>query len=179
MPFLLPVFAAIGPFLAANAPAIAAAASLAGAGATIGTDIYQARASSDAQQAQMDALAKAGAPTAQSAATATAQKASVSSAAPNIQSASGGSLSPEYWAGMLGTQTGVGADPQGQGNIQAIINQAFGLGAPGNSGFASGGTAPGGNSITDLLNKANIPGITSGGVPGDGGTVDSTLHGFS
>ena len=174
MPFLLPVFAAVGSFIAANAPAIAAVSSVVGTGVSVGETL----ANQPGGGSPMTTAAAT--PTAQTPSTTAAQKASVASAAPNIQSASGGSLSPEYWAGMLGTQTGVGADPQGQGNIQAIINQAFGLGAPGQTGLGNSGTSPSGNSITDLLANVRLP--SSGSTPGSG-IVDAalnsdTFHGF-
>lgn len=93
-----------------------------------------------------------------------AQKTAVGQALPNLQSLTGGSLSPEYAAQIGAVQSGVGNDPQATGNIQAAINQFFGLNAPGNTGLtpnASGSS--GGGGITDLLKNAGTSGASSPG----------------
>lgn len=102
-----------------------------------------------------------------------AQRASVASAAPNEQSMTGSSLSPEYYAQWAGLNTGLGNNPQAAGNIQSAINQFFGFGAPGTTGLST--TGPAGNSITDLLSRT---GATPGGSPagGGGGLLDSLLQ---
>lgn len=102
-----------------------------------------------------------------------AQKAAVASSLPNLQSLTGGSLSPEYASQWVGLNTGLGNNPQAGGNIQSAINQFFGFASPGNTGLSS--TGPTGNSITDLLSRV---GATSGTPTGGGGGsfIDSLLQ---
>lgn len=104
------------------------------------------------------------------------QAASVGGQLPNLQALTGGSVSPEYSAQFGATQSGVANDPQATGNIQAAINQFFGLSAPGSSGLTTSSGPGGGGGIADLLTKAKIPGA---GGEGGGNFVDSILSGDS
>lgn len=95
------------------------------------------------------------------------QTAAVSQQLPNLQSLTGGSVSPEYAAQFGATQSGLANDPQASGNIQAAINKFFGLTAPGDSGLTPGGGgigAGGGGDILSLLTKGKptSPGVTGG-----------------
>jgi len=131
----------------------------AGTAATVGTQLYEA--SQVGGGSSTPATPTPTAPTPQTPATNQAQQAAVSSALPNLQALTGGSLSPEYASQFGATQSGLGNNPAAAGNIQAAINQFFGLSAPGNTGLSP--TSSGGGSILDLLSKAT-PGSTS--VPG-------------
>lgn len=94
------------------------------------------------------------------------QQALVGQQLPNLQSLTGGSLSPEYYAQFGGQQSGLGNDPQASGNIQAAVNQLFGISAPGTTGFtpsSSGITGGGGPGIMDLITKPPGLGTGSGG----------------
>lgn len=110
-------------------------------------------------------------PPVQTDATNAAQKAAVASSLPNLQSLTGGSLSPEYAAQWAGLNTGLGNNPQASGNVQSAINQFFGFGSPGTTGLSTVG--PTGNSITDLLSRV---GATSTPTGGGGGLLDSLLQ---
>lgn len=110
-------------------------------------------------------------PPAQTDTTNTAQKAAVASSLPNLQSLTGGSLSPEYASQWAGLNTGLGNNPQAGGNVQSAINQFFGFGAPNTSSLSTAG--PTGNSITDLLSRT---GATSTPAGGGGGLLDSLLQ---
>lgn len=107
------------------------------------------------------------------------QKAMVGQQLPNLQSMTGGSLSPEYAAQFGALQSGLGNDPQASGNVQAAINQFFGLTAPGTSGFTSGSTgggSGGGSGILDMLSKSSPQSMPK--PPGGGGDfVNETLSG--
>ena len=98
------------------------------------------------------------------------QQAAVSQALPNLQSLTGGSLSPEYAAQFGATQAGLGNDPKATGNIQEAINQFFGLTAGVTSGLSpSSSVAPSGGGIMDLI---KLPPSTGGGTPGVTGGSD-------
>lgn len=82
------------------------------------------------------------------------QAAAVGQQLPTLQSLTGGSVSPEYASQFGATQAGVANDPQATGNIQAAINQFFGLSAPGSTGLTPpGGGAGGAGDIISLLSK--------------------------
>lgn len=148
------------PALIAVLPAIIAAA---GTAATLGVELTN-------QPGATPPISKA--PVPQSAATNQAQTAAVSNTLPTLQSLTGGSLSPEYAAQWGADQAGLNNNPQAAQNIQAAINQYFGLGAPGQTGLTpTGGT--GGNSITDLLSRLPSPGTSA---PGGGSLVDGLLN---
>lgn len=98
------------------------------------------------------------------------QQALVGQQLPNLQSLTGGSLSPEYAASFGATQSGLANDPQASGNIQAAINQFFGLTAPGTTGFTPGtagspgvGGGTGGGGLMDLISRASPSGGGGGG----------------
>jgi hypothetical protein len=92
------------------------------------------------------------------------QTAAVSQQLPNIQALTGGSLSPEYYASIGGTNAGLGNSPQSTGNIQQAISQYFGLSAPGDTGLTPTGSGPsGGPGITSLTGSA--PPSTGSGSP--------------
>src|SRR5271157_3198089 len=92
---------------------------------------------------------------------------------PNLQSLTGGSLSPEYAASVGGINSGNANNPQASGDIQAAINQFFGLSAPGSTGLTpSAGSNPGGPGIMDLLTKGG-----GGGGANLGGWVQQQLQG--
>src|ERR1035441_1050384 len=55
------------------------------------------------------------------------QQTAVGQTLPNLQNLTGGSLSPETSAQYGALQSGTAGDPQATGNIQAAINQFFGL----------------------------------------------------
>lgn len=62
-----------------------------------------------------------------------AQKAQATQAGANLQAATGGGLSPEAWLQNIMSVSGM--EPSQTGQLQSIINTAFGLGAPtGNQG---------------------------------------------
>jgi hypothetical protein len=97
---------------------------------------------------------------------------------PNLQSLTGGSVSPEYASQFGATQTGVANNPQAGGDVQAAINQFFGLSAPGSTGITASGSSPtsGGPGILDLLTKSGTspsPATTGGG--GGGSDFVSSL----
>jgi hypothetical protein len=107
-----------------------------------------------------------------------AQQASASGALPTLQSMTGGSVSPEYAAQFGASQSGLSNDPQATGNIQAAINQMFGLTAPGSSGLTPSTSGGGATDILSLLTKAGGGGSpTASGVPGGGDFINSTLSG--
>jgi hypothetical protein len=99
-------------------------------------------------------------------------KAAVGQQLPTLQALTGGSVSPEYAAQFGATQGGVGNNPQAAGDVQAAVNQFFGLSAPGSSGLTTptGGTSPGGNPILDLISKIKPSG-------GGGDYVNNQLGG--
>lgn len=102
------------------------------------------------------------------------QQAVVGQQLPNLQSLTGGALSPEYAAQFGALQSGLGNDPQASGNIQAAINKYFGLNAPGNTGLTPGSTgSPGGGGIAELIQK----GLPTGGGGGGGSFVNDQLNG--
>jgi hypothetical protein len=119
-----------------------------------------------------------------------AQQAAVSQQFPNIQSLTGGSLSPEYWAQQASSNAGLNNDPQATGNVQAALNQIFqtiGLSAPGQTGLTSsapsttGGGGTGSPGILEMLQKpssltTNSP-LTGGG--GMQGWIQQQLQGNS
>lgn len=111
-------------------------------------------------------------PTALTSAQNAAQQAAVSSQLPNLQSMTGGSLSPEYAAQFGATQSGLANDPQATGNIQAAINKFFGLTAPGETGLTPGSSASSGGGIMDFIK--NPATITPHASPG---WIDQTLQG--
>lgn len=113
----------------------------------------------------------------------TAQNASTTAAVgqqlPSLQALTGGSVSPEYASQFGATQSGNANNPQATGDIQAAINQYFGLNAPGSTGLTGpGGGGPTGNSgggILDLLSKAKPP-AGGGDTGGSGDFVNSLLN---
>jgi hypothetical protein len=98
------------------------------------------------------------------------QTASVANALPTLQSLTGGSVSPEYTAQFGATQAGLQNDPQSTGNVQAAVNQFFGLTAPGSSGLTPSATG-GGTDILSLLSKA-APQTPQAPSPSGGGGND-------
>jgi len=86
------------------------------------------------------------------------QTAAVASELPNLQSLTGGSLSPEYASQFGALSSGLANDPRAAGNIQAAINQFFGLAAPGETGFSKSETGAGGAGILDILKGVSVPG---------------------
>ena len=86
---------------------------------------------------------------------------------PTLQSLTGGSLSPEYASQFGATQGGAANNPQATGDIQAAINQYYGLTSPGQTGLNPTGSTPnsGTPGILDILSKP--PGST--GQPGGNG----------
>lgn len=82
-----------------------------------------------------------------------------SQAAPNMQEATGGSLSPEATASYIAQQSNASGVPLAGQNIQAAINQFFGLTGQGNQGLAPERSATT-NPITDLFTGATP--MTSG-----------------
>jgi hypothetical protein len=99
---------------------------------------------------------------------------------PSLQALTGGSVSPEYASQFGSTQSGNANNPQATGDIQAAINQFFGLSAQGATGLTGpgGGGATGSNTggggILDLLSKAKQP--AAGGDTGGGDFVSSLLN---
>lgn len=108
-------------------------------------------------------------PQAQPAATNQAQIAAVNQSIPNYITNTSGFAAPGYYEQMAGTQTGLSGNPQASGNLQAAIQQYFGLTAPGQTGFAGQTSNPvtggspltgGGSSIVDnLLNNQDFKGF--------------------
>jgi hypothetical protein len=104
------------------------------------------------------------------------QTAAVGQQLPNLQSLTGGSLSPEYFAQFGQNQAGLGNNVQATGNVQSAINQLFGFSAPGQTGLTpttTSGSTPattGGGSglpgILDILQKGGSGSpVASGGLP--------------
>ncbi len=141
-------------------PIAAAIASIVGAGATTGVGLYEA-SQTPSQPKLPTSVTQTPLTGPQNAQT----QAAVSQQLPTLQSLTGGSVSPEYAASFGATQSGNANNPQASGDVQAAINQFFGLGASGSSGLtaAPGSTSPGGNPLTDLLSKVSIPGGGGGG----------------
>lgn len=166
-----------GPLESCDPVTIALIASIAASSAAAGSSIYKAQ---DYQGPSTKPSGPAG-PQPLSAGQNAAQQASVTGALPTLQALTGGSLSPEYATQYGTTQTGLENNPQATGNIQAAINQFFGLSAPGSTGLtASSATGGGTNSIVDLLNKSGTGGGGSkltGGGGGGGSMIDSLLSG--
>lgn len=116
MGFLAPVIA----FLAANAPAITAAATLAGTGVTIGETLAN-QPGGPAQPATPQPTQPAQPATTQPSA---AQQAAIQQEGSNVQAATGGSLAPASFSQMAASLTGNPGDAQtaqqvlfgGQGN---------------------------------------------------------------
>jgi hypothetical protein len=138
-------------------PVIVALASLAAAGTTTGLAIDSA----------LNQPGQPKLPTAPTPLTSTQNAqttAAVGQQLPSEQALTGGSLSPEAAAQFGATGAGVANNPQASGDIQAAINQFFGLGAPGSSGLttAPGSTSSGGPGILEMLSKA-VPGAGGGG----------------
>jgi len=79
------------------------------------------------------------------------EQSAVSQALPDLQSLTGGSLSPEYAAQFGALQSGLGNDPKAAGNVQAAINQFFGLAAPGKMGLSPESASTGGGGIWDFI----------------------------
>jgi len=103
----------------------------------------------------------------------------VSQQLPTLQSLTGGSLSPEYGSQFGSIQAGVANNPQAAGDIQAALNQFYGLSAPGSTGLTTtpGGVSPGGgNPIMDLLTKAK-PASTPDSGGGGSDFINSLLSG--
>ena len=121
MAFIIPVLASIGSFLAANAPAITAAASLATAGTTIGETLANQPSSGPAQPPAVAAPPSAAAPSPTS-----PTAAYIASKAPDVQSQVGGALAPPSFSDLLARLTG---NP-GQGGAveQQIFGSSGGLG---------------------------------------------------
>lgn len=107
------------------------------------------------------------------------QTAAVTQQLPNLQSLTGGSLSPEYAAQFGATQSGVANDPQATGNIQSAINQFFGLTAPGTTGLTSSSSAPSGSGggIADLLKSGGSGSPMTGGSPSLQNWIQQQLQG--
>jgi hypothetical protein len=99
-----------------------------------------------------------------------AQTAAVSSALPTLQAQTGGSVSPEYAAQWGASQSGLGNDPQATGNIQAAINNLFGLNAGGNSGLTPASSSQGGGDILSALSRPQPNPVSPS--PGGGGGSD-------
>lgn len=103
-------------------------------------------------------------------------KQAVSQQLPNLQSLTGGSLSPETTAVLASLAAGTAGDPRTSGLTQQVINQFFGLGAPGNTGLTSTGT---GSTSTPSLSAPSgaPPGLIDKGIndifQGFGGTANA------
>ena len=113
MPFLAPVFAAIGSFFAANAPTIGAISGLAGAGTTVGEAIAHGGTPSVAPPSSTLAPATT-APAAPSA--------PQLSTAANAQAQTGGGVSPGYLSSLL-QGGGFGADQGVLNQLQGFVTQ--------------------------------------------------------
>jgi hypothetical protein len=93
-----------------------------------------------------------------------AVKANVGGQLPNLQALTGGSLSPETSSVLAQLAAGTAGDPQTSGLTQQVINQFFGLGAPGNTGLApSGGLTPS-TSLPSLSSATSSPGLIDRGL---------------
>ena len=108
------------------------------------------------------------------------QTAAVSQQLPDLQSLTGGSLSPEYAASFGATQSGLSNDPRATGNIQNAINNFFGISAPGQTGLTTNTlSAPtGGPGILDMFKSSGTgtasPLAAGGGMPA---WIQSVLNG--
>ncbi len=116
-------------------------------------------------------------PQPQSPTTNAAQTAAVGQQLPTLQSLTGGSLSPEYFAQYGGSNAGLGNNPSATGNIQEAINKFFGLTAGGSTGLTPEGATSGGNSLLELLSRTTSKPAQAGSGGGGGGLVDSLLSG--
>lgn len=98
-----------------------------------------------------------------------AQKALAQQSTSNVQSSTSGFATPDYIQSLLqgafgpSAQNGTGSGATG--DIQSIVNQAFGLGSPGQSGYSGGGSGGGaGSSATAPANglaAGVLPALTS------------------
>jgi hypothetical protein len=108
------------------------------------------------------------------------QAAAVGQQLPDLQSLTGGSLSPEYYAQFGAGQAGLSNDPRSTGNIQQAISQFFGLPASGTTGLTTNSiSAPsGGPGILDMLKSSGTgtatPLSAGGGMPA---WISSVLNG--
>src|ERR1700677_3542774 len=104
------------------------------------------------------------------------QTAAVGQQLPNLQTLTGGSLSPEYFAQFGSSAAGVNNNPQSTGNVQQAINSLFGFSAPGQTGLTpttSTGSTPatqgGGSGLPGILEMLRAPSggtsTSSGGMP--------------
>ena len=143
MPFILPILASVGSFLAANAPAITAATALAGTGVSVGETLANPPGGGGG------ATPSLAAPAAPTAPPATAPSAAyIASQAPNVQSQVGGTLAPASFSEMLASLTG------NPGQASGIQQQLFG--------------GSGGQGLTDLAASLTQP-QQSTTQPGGGG----------
>jgi hypothetical protein len=104
-----------------------------------------------------------------------ATTAAVGQQLPTLQALTGGSVSPEYAANFGATGAGVNNTPGASGDVQAAVNQFFGLSAPGSSGLTTptGASSPGGNPLTDIIARLT----RGGGSDGGGSLVNNVLGG--
>lgn len=124
MPFLAPVIA----FLAANAPAITAAAAIAGTGVSVGETLANQPGGGPAQPA---APAQPQVQPAQPAGTNPALASLIAQQAPTAQAQTGGSLAPPAFSELVANLTGNPGDTQG------VQNVLFGQGGQGLSDMLS------------------------------------------
>lgn len=103
------------------------------------------------------------------------EQAAVGQALPDLQSMTGGSLSPEYAAQFGALQSGLANDPKATGNVQAAINQFFGLAAPGKTGFTPEAAASSETPFTDFLKKI-MPQLSGQQPQGGSDWVSQTLQ---
>lgn len=153
-------------------PEVAAIAAIIGSAVTAGTSIYEATQTPSQPKLPTGPAPLTGPQN-------RAQTEAISSTLPNLQSLTGGSLSPEYAASYGATQSGLNNNPQSTGNVQSAINQFFGLSAPGDKGFTPESVGSGGGTnILDVLRRL-VSGGGGGGSPTGGGGSSEDFKGLA
>ena len=128
------------PFL--TVPLIAAIASLAGTGVTLGESL--------ANQPSAPKMPAVPPTTPLTPSQNLQQQQAAGQSFANQQAQGGGAFSPEYLFSMAG-----GQNPQSAGNVQAALNQFTGLTSPGQTGLTPGTAGTGGMNILDLLTQSS------------------------
>jgi|SRR5215469_16930733 len=140
----MPFIPALVGFLAANAVPIGAAASIAGAGTSIGEAIANSGGHPNAPTPQTPG------PTPPNTQQLAQQRALVSQQLPNLVSATGGTASPEYDALMAQILSGVIGQPGAAQSAGQAVGQNF---TPANSQPTNAAVSGGNVNLSDFLNS--------------------------
>jgi hypothetical protein len=94
-----------------------------------------------------------------------AQKALAQQGGANLQANTGGSFTPDYLNSILQTAFGPsaqnGTGSGATGDIQNVVNQAFGLGAPGQTGYSGGSGGGAGGASAGGLSPSLLASLTT------------------